>query len=325
MALEKCGLSLDRSHKELTPHGTPSFPCAGYLAVYGAASEEADVMYSGVIPWHWHKEIELLYLAEGSLVLQLPGKQVELQKGDCYFINSNVMHEASANPNCELWSIVFHPLLVSGGDHTVYAQKYIEPVTGCSLLDGCLLAGDMTGDKIENRKKSMIEDQKISDKENQEAQDFKAAFQAICREQEGYEFVVREKLSAICLSVYCRNQTILGREDIRLDPNRERMRRMLDYIHTNYAQDIDLAGIAKTADIGERECLRCFQKMMQVSPMQYLIKYRVTQASAMLQQNVGESIADISLRCGFDSPSHFSQMFRRYYQCTPREYRQRLK
>lgn len=319
MALEKCGLSLDRSHQELTPHGTPSFPCAGYLAVYGTGSQDADAVYSGVIPWHWHKEIELLYLAEGNLILQLPGKQVELQKGDCYFINSNVMHEASANPNCELWSIVFHPLLVSGGDHTVYAQKYIEPVTGCTLLDGCLLAGDTTGDRRADKKTEHKE------KEQQEIQDFKAAFQAISKEQEGYEFVVREKLSAICLSVYCRNQTILGRENIRLDPNRERVRRMLDYIHTNYTQDIDLAGIARTADIGERECLRCFQKMMQVSPMQYLIKYRVTQASAMLQQNVRDSIADISLRCGFDSPSHFSQMFRRYYQCTPREYRQRFK
>ena len=55
--------------------------------------------------------------------------------------------------------------------------------------------------------------------------------------------------------------------------------------------------------------------------MQYLIKYRVTQAASLLLKNPDKSIAEISIQCGFESPSNFSQMFKRYYRCTPREYR----
>lgn len=295
MALEKCGLHLDRSHKELTPHGTPSFPCAGYSAEYGQTKDSL----AATIPWHWHKEIELLYIADGSLLLQLPGRQVELNKGESYFINSNILHEAVISRYCILHSMVFHPLLVTGGEHTVFAQKYVEPVISSPLLDGCALV--------------------------QETEAFQIAFEAMRQEGIGYELAVRESLSRICLAVFCQNEAILGMENAELSLNRERMRRMLDFIHMHYAENIALAEIAKTADIGERECLRCFQRMVQDSPVQYLIKYRVTQAAVMLQQHARDSIADISLQCGFDSPSHFSQMFKRHYQCTPREYRKRLK
>lgn len=31
MALQDCALNLNRTGRELQPHGTPDFPCAGYL------------------------------------------------------------------------------------------------------------------------------------------------------------------------------------------------------------------------------------------------------------------------------------------------------
>ena len=38
-------------------------------------------------------------------------------------------------------------------------------------------------------------------------------------------------------------------------------KKVLEYIHQNYSSEITLPEIARTADIGERECLRCFQKI----------------------------------------------------------------
>ena len=34
MALQECRLNLDRKLKELRPHGTLEFPCAGYSSYY---------------------------------------------------------------------------------------------------------------------------------------------------------------------------------------------------------------------------------------------------------------------------------------------------
>ena len=96
---------------------------------------------------------------------------------------------------------------------------------------------------------------------------------------------------------------------------------MLAFIHKNYADPISVPEIAGTAGISERECLRCFQKTIQLSPIQYLMKYRIMQGAGMLLGNPAESISEIATLCGFDSPSNFSKIFKRFYNCTPREYR----
>lgn len=153
------------------------------------------------------------------------------------------------------------------------------------------------------------------------AEDFVSAFEAWASDEPGAEFVVREKLSHICFSLYRR----LGQEIVAGDgetgQDNVRIRKMLDYVHSHFAEDVTLAEIARAADVGERECLRCFRRTIQVSPMQYLLKFRIMQGADLLVKNPAGSIAETATRCGFDSPSNFTKMFKRFYSCTPREYR----
>lgn len=100
-----------------------------------------------------------------------------------------------------------------------------------------------------------------------------------------------------------------------------RMQEMLDFIHHHYQENINLHGIAGAAALGERECQRCFKRTLQTSPMQYLLKYKVMQGAELLLKEPSKSVSEATVSCGFDSPSHFSKMFKRFYSCTPREYR----
>lgn len=43
----------------------------------------------------------------------------------------------------------------------------------------------------------------------------------------------------------------------------------------------------------------------------------------MLLHNPENSISEIATACGFESPSNFSKIFKRFYKCTPREYRKK--
>ena len=45
----------------------------------------------------------------------------------------------------------------------------------------------------------------------------------------------------------------------------------------------------------------------------------------MLSRNPADSISEIATLCGFDSPSNFSKVFKRFYNCTPREYRRTVR
>ena len=98
---------------------------------------------------------------------------------------------------------------------------------------------------------------------------------------------------------------------------------MLAFIQEHFDRPLTLAEIASAAGIGERECLRCFGKTIHIPPMQYLLKYRIMQGADALLARPADSVAQIAARCGFDNPSNFSQQFRRFYGCSPREYRNR--
>lgn len=296
MPLQKCELNLDRTKRELRPHGSLDFPCAGYSKKYrNRAGDE--------ISWHWHEEIEILYCAGGTIKVQVPGKTYCMKEGELLFINAGVLHYGAAEEYCYLQSLVFHPLLLTGTEDSVFARKYIGPLTQCAVLDSCLFNNDNLQHEVA-------------------VESFLKAFLALSSDIPGYEFVVRENLSNICCDLYQHHREKIKEPHVAVNQDTERIRKMMDYMHSHYSEKVELSQVAGQAGIGERECLRCFQRILQISPMQYLLKYRILQGASMLLTGE-DSIAEIAIQAGFDSPSNFTQMFKRFYKYTPTEYRKR--
>lgn len=82
MALQECGLNLNKVSKELQPHGSLEFSCAGYSSRYTARQEN-------IIPWHWHEEMEIVYIESGRMNVKIPSDSFFWETGDCLVINSN--------------------------------------------------------------------------------------------------------------------------------------------------------------------------------------------------------------------------------------------
>ncbi len=295
MALQECGLNLNSVSKELQPHGSLEFPCAGYSSHHTDKQED-------IIPWHWHEEIEIVYIENGQMKIKIPSKTFLLKKGDCIVINANILHYAAAAPECKLRSLVFSPVLITGKDDFAFAKKYMRPLLSCHSFSGYYISGE-TNENVTRW--------------------FNCAFEALAEDCYGFEFIVRENLSRICLFLHREFEPQISTQNIPLSQDTLRIRKMLEYIHRNFADNLSLADISKEADVSERECLRCFQKTIQLSPIQYLLKYRVMQGAEMLLKNPTSSISEIAVLCGFDSQSNFAKMFKRFYNCTPREYRNR--
>lgn len=300
MSLNACGIdpavSVSSQRRELLPHGTLEFPCAGYAERYDTAPNRS-------LPWHWHDDLEIIYVQSGELTIEIPGCQYHLTAGDCIAFNAGVLHSAHTDTACEIRSAVFSPILITGGKETVFARKYLSPLTGCSAFRA-----------------------RVFDHTNEAGaiQQFVRACGALADEPPGYEFQVRACLSEVCLAL-CRHFAPAFQTEglAQLRQDEARVQQMLTYIHSNFSHPITLADIACAAGIGQRECLRCFRKTIHIPPMQYLLKYRMMQGADALLTRPADSIAQIAAGCGFDSPSNFSQQFRRFYGCTPRAYRAR--
>ena len=104
------------------------------------------------------------------------------------------------------------------------------------------------------------------------------------------------------------------------DSEISRLKTMIRYIQQNFAEQVKLQQIAAAANISERECLRCFKRTIGISPIQYLLKYRVSLASQLLADS-DFTITEISDRTGFGNPSHFARTFKSLMARTPSEYR----
>lgn len=293
MGLQKCGLNLNHDQQELQPHGTLEFPCAGYTTQLKNRPED-------IIPWHWHDEMEIVYVKSGQLKLFIPSKVYNLEQGDCIILNARIIHHATTTKECEINSIVFSPSLIAGNKDSIFARKYVVPLSACSSFDGFQLRAQHNGDTIDN---------------------FVEAFHALLNDFLGYEFVVRENLSRLYLYIYKQFEYEIEIGETGLNQDNQRIIKMIDYIHKNYFNPIGLTEIAKVVDVSERECLRCFQRTIGISPIQYLLKYRIMTGANLLVKTPSNSISDIGSLCGFDSSSNFSKLFKRFYNCTPREYR----
>ena len=290
MGLQTCGLNRSHTQKELQPHGTIEFPCAAY------ASRHTDAP-GDTIPWHWHEELEVIFVAAGTLKLQIPGGEYLLQEGSLVVLNSNVLHSLSGHPAGELRSMVFSPFLITGGTDTVFYKNYVRALLACP--DFSVWQAEPGPD----------------------VKRFSAAFSAMETDAFAYEFTVRENLSQLLLHCYAQLLPRLSAQKPAKSADTVRIEQMLQYMQASYAEPITLADIAQAAGLSERECLRCFHRTIGDSPVQYLLKYRLMQGAVLLRASPAASIAEVSAACGFDSPSYFSKQFRRFYQRPPREYR----
>lgn len=293
MALAFCNTITDNQGRELITHGTPQFPIACY---------HDDLQWEAV-PWHWHDELEAAVITDGQALVSAGSEKHLIQKGNGFFINAGVLHAAwnVDTSDCRFHSIVFHPRLVGGSIDSVYWQNYIQPLLSNPTLKIICLKHevDWNQDAI-----NVIED----------------AWQNCVYEKAGYEFRVRNALSHLIFllsSHYVSLQKYPTEKELR---DGERIKKMLQYVHEHYFEDLNTEKIAKNIMVSSSECLRCFHSTIGTTPIQYLKQYRVKQAVELLT-TTNQKISDIGAQCGFQEMSYFAKTFREIRGYTPSEFR----
>ncbi len=102
-----------------------------------------------------------------------------------------------------------------------------------------------------------------------------------------------------------------------------RLRRVIDYLHGSFGQEISLDGLAEVAGLSPNYFLHAFKQSTGKTPHRYLTELRIARACELLQ-DPHRSIVDISLAVGFSSQSHLTTVFRRFLKTTPAAYRQEI-
>lgn len=96
------------------------------------------------------------------------------------------------------------------------------------------------------------------------------------------------------------------------------LKKSLEYIQSNYQQQISVSEIAAHACMSTFHFCRQFKRLTGLSPHSYLKQYRLSQSYTRLQNNT--PVFDTAIDSGFYDSSHFVKTFHSYMAVSPKEY-----
>ena len=287
----------DRTLEETAPSVNAAFP-------YRTDIADFVTIPNGIYPWHWHGEIELFYVKEGSLIYRLPGKECLLEKGDIGFVNTNVLHltMAAGGTQCIQQEHLFMPRFVGGQAGDAIEEEYIAPLLRNAAADCIRIPAD-------DPAAAFLREQ------------LDRAFALYYDPCFGQEILIRNCMSAIWLETARRAPSFVP---MPTQGDGQRIKTMLQYIDSHYSEPVRLEDIASAAQVGIREASRCFRRLLKMTAFEYLMQVRLERACGLLRSSK-LSVTEIAIRCGFASPSYFGKMFRERVHESPSGFRDRVK
>ena len=196
-------------------------------------------------------------------------------------------------------NFLFLPSFISPDDSLIF-KKYVLPVTNSSIP--CIIFREQ-----ERSNASILSD-------------FRKIIQ-IHKEERNEELLVSSLIQHLWLSIYRSiNFDLVEEKQGASAASLSRLQMMMQYIHEHYPEDISLNDISCKVSISKSTALNLFKQYLNMTPVNYLIAYRLRIAAAALS-DTEKKISTISAECGFKSFYHFCRTFKRHYGLTPGEYR----
>lgn len=241
----------------------------------------------GLYFWsHWHDEMELLYVTEGSSKIVLNQQEIVLQKGNMLIVNGNTLHSGyclQTPYKCRV--ISFNPdswVSEVAARNLIYKTEIVED----TFIDQVL---DMLFAEYERRELAYIES---------------------CK-----------SLLTLLLIHLARNYADSSQSPASLkqaDQNFKKFSQVLSYIEQNFDQNISNKYLAEIMHVSEDHFSHLFSKNIGMSPQRYIKIIRLQRARELIV--AGENtIAEIARKVGFTDYNYFGRQFKSHFHYTPKE------
>jgi len=94
----------------------------------------------------------------------------------------------------------------------------------------------------------------------------------------------------------------------------------IKFMNIHFEKEITIDVLAKHSKLSKSHFTKLFTQEMQVSPMVYLKNIRLQNAKKMLRTKE-LNITQVAQKCGFNSTSYFTKLFKEHFSLTPKEFR----
>ncbi len=115
----------DENLMETIPHGSQDYPFRYYY-------EHLAQFDFNCIDWHWHTELEFVYVQSGTVTVWIGEKQLELPADSGIFINSKFLHRFSSPVDAVIPNFLCMPSFLAATDSYIY-QNYVKPIVSSNI------------------------------------------------------------------------------------------------------------------------------------------------------------------------------------------------
>lgn len=260
------------------------------------------------------KEIEfvsnicILIPIKGKVNIQVCKGEIALKdkyvinKEEVAFINSFSKIKITAELDTSINCIIFNPVMVYGYQNSLIQTKYVFPI-------------------VKSDKKVFIftkqeEEKDITDKM---VKTFQSIYCQSSNQKDEYELAVKMLLIKLWYLVY---KSLSNKRDVNKNQIKKnsKISQSICFIHDHFGENITLDDIAKECELSKSELCKLFKKYVGQSPMQYLMKYRISSSCYFLLYT-SDNIGTVSNKIGLEDSNYFAISFKRIMGCTPSEYR----
>lgn len=249
---------------------------------------------------HWHNELEIVYVKQGTVCLHNRTGSTKAFPGDILFINSNEPHGYSIiKAPIVLYCTTISPTLLQGRYLTSYDSQFIP--------SSCLLT---------------IFDNYIH-KDTAIVNHFLNVWEEGKNHKRGYEYAIKANLYgifAILVRKYTRS-TISNRQFVFKNRNIHNINKIMQYIESHYQEDITIDQLASLLNINKYYFCRLFKEITGFTPVKYINNFRVHQAIALIKQHPELSITEIATQVGFNDSNYFARVFKDVTNKSPSTFR----
>ncbi len=292
--IEIMQINILENQKEQKEHGSYEFPV-------NVSVEHIEAYEQGSFLWHWHPEIELTWVMSGEIEYHVNEHTYFLKSGEGLFGNSSTLHSGYMKDNqaCSYLSITFHPRFLYGSRSSALYTKYVDFITS---------NGGWSSVHLD-----------CSASWHQEVLEIMGEIYELSKvPPEDYELQVHILLMQIWQKLYHHFTALPNKEHTSIQ-YLERLREIISFLQKHYNDNISLDDVAASVNICKSECCRFFKKHMDMTIFDYILLLRIQNSLPLLRD--GDPITKVADMVGFSSPAYYSQIFKRYMKCTPREYR----
>jgi xylan 1,4-beta-xylosidase len=244
------------------------------------------------IPFHWHKEIEIIYVLQGVVSVHVDQKQYELGQDGIIAINSMSVHQIErTREDNVLLTLQFHPELLGEGVRLDCVSEE---------------AGERNSEPYDRIRRELA----------------RLAWES-SKKGPGYRSFSMGSLQCIAgyLLRYFSQSGDSAQDTESKAYDYKRLSRVLQYVDRHYSQKITLQTMADLEHLSLHYFSHFFSDKIGVPFQKYLTSVRLEKAAASLAET-GGSMTQIALDCGFANVKLFNKYFKEKYSCTPSSFRE---